>query len=376
MRVIPPFPIVSTNPNNPASSYPAVWTCNIPENPTLWSSATTYAVNDIVRYNAGVPNIRSQYRSLQAGNLNHTPSSSPTWWKYIADEYVNWDSAITYSVGNIVSSELYHRVYQSLVNSNLNNDPLDTTKWMDIGPTNSTASIQLAQSVKTRANVPIIYTIEPNVGFNFNSIALFGLWATSVNIKIANSATPTTYFYDNTITLTPTNYDWLAYGPWKKGDAGPLYKENIVLWDLPTGTDVIITITITNTADTSDLLRTKVGSIILGEYVDIGGAEYGALNDSLNFSTISRSFDGTIDSIVKRRNIPRNNYTVYAPSTSIRKLLMLRKILTAEIAGWFGIDDYTLDQFDALSILGLYKRFTINVDQQDRVRIDLEIEEA
>lgn len=40
----------------------------------LWSSATTYAVGAIVRYNNKV------YESLQATNLNKQPDVNPTWW--------------------------------------------------------------------------------------------------------------------------------------------------------------------------------------------------------------------------------------------------------------------------------------------------------
>lgn len=39
-----------------------------------WSDATSYALDDIRVYETG------RYQSLQAANLNHVPSSSPTWW--------------------------------------------------------------------------------------------------------------------------------------------------------------------------------------------------------------------------------------------------------------------------------------------------------
>lgn len=42
---------------------------------TAYSSGTTYAINDYVT-SGGI-----KYRSLQGGNTNHTPASSPAWWK-------------------------------------------------------------------------------------------------------------------------------------------------------------------------------------------------------------------------------------------------------------------------------------------------------
>lgn len=40
-----------------------------------WSAIITYAKNDIVQ-KGGI-----LYLSKQAGNLNHIPASSPTWWE-------------------------------------------------------------------------------------------------------------------------------------------------------------------------------------------------------------------------------------------------------------------------------------------------------
>ena len=378
MRVIPPFPILSV----------AAWTCNIVENETIWLSGTTYTIGQRVKFNtaAGLDSTRYQYESLQNGNLNHSPDSSPTWWRFVAVQYQPYDVAVTYFLGAIVTDSITHENYQSLIGSNLGNPLTDTTKWMSIGPTNTTAAFDLGRSTRTVANVPIVYTIRPNQSYNMNSLALFGLWATSVNIKINNFATPGVYFFNRTLTLTPTYADWLAYGIWATGLSGPIYKEAVAVFDLTPGTDVVITITITNTELTgqgnlygtfnNDVTLTKCGAIVLGEYVDLGGAEYGAINDVINFSTVNRAFDGSTDSIVRRRNIPRNTYNTYAPATSLNMLYKLRNTMNAAVCAWIGITDYTATQFDSLAVLGFYKRFSIVVDQQDRVRLDLEIEEV
>jgi hypothetical protein len=44
-----------------------------------WSGATTYATGDVVSYSDG-----SSYVSLQAGNLNNNPVSSPAFWSVLA----------------------------------------------------------------------------------------------------------------------------------------------------------------------------------------------------------------------------------------------------------------------------------------------------
>jgi hypothetical protein len=65
-----------------------------------WSSATTYAQGDEVTSGS------SLYISLAAGNLNHTPSSSPTWWQNVGGaQQTPWlsdiDATGNYSLLNV-----------------------------------------------------------------------------------------------------------------------------------------------------------------------------------------------------------------------------------------------------------------------------------
>jgi hypothetical protein len=68
-----------------------------------WSGATTYALGAFVMYNDRI------YRSVQAGNLNHTPPTWPikrnSWWAFVmGDEGMvrSYVSTYPYSVGSVV----------------------------------------------------------------------------------------------------------------------------------------------------------------------------------------------------------------------------------------------------------------------------------
>ena len=50
-----------------------------------WNSGTTYAAGDLVNYDDLI------YRSLQAGNLNHQPDTSPTWWSEAVQMDGSWE---------------------------------------------------------------------------------------------------------------------------------------------------------------------------------------------------------------------------------------------------------------------------------------------
>jgi hypothetical protein len=47
-----------------------------------WSAAATYPAGELL-YRTTVANEKRVYKSLQAGNLNHEPLTSPTWWERI-----------------------------------------------------------------------------------------------------------------------------------------------------------------------------------------------------------------------------------------------------------------------------------------------------
>lgn len=49
-----------------------------------WNSGTTYALNALVEINSG-PFADKIYKSLQNGNINKSPNSSPTWWQLETD---------------------------------------------------------------------------------------------------------------------------------------------------------------------------------------------------------------------------------------------------------------------------------------------------
>ena len=73
-------------------------------------------------------------------------------------------------------------------------------------------------------------------------------------------------------------------------------KSSNVIFDIPTFSDVEVTITITSTSG-----NVKCGSVVLGTYAYIGDVLQYAKADSLNFSEITRDIYGTA-TLVKRKS--------------------------------------------------------------------------
>lgn len=111
-----------------------------------------------------------------------------------------------------------------------------------------------------------------------------------------------------------------------------------------------------------------------GTYVYLGEVMYHAISDGLNFSTITRDVWGNA-TLVPRRTVPKSTQTLSLDSARVNKAMDTRVDLNAVPSLWTGLDDSTSDWFEALAILGIYKKFEIDVAMLDKALINLELEE-
>ncbi|HEY0845808.1 MAG TPA: hypothetical protein VGE12_10595, partial [Noviherbaspirillum sp.] len=146
-------------------------------------------------------------------------------------------------------------------------------------------------------------------------------------------------------------------------------RPSMVLWDLPPYTNAVITVSITRTSG-----DVSCGACVLGSYEYIGDAQYNAQDDTINFSRIERNFAGG-SLLLPRRNVPKTNQTLQVAKSRVNRIRTLRDGLNARPAIWSGLDDDTHGYFEALFILGYYRRFSINLDHPEKAVINLELEE-
>lgn len=374
MRVIPPLTITDS----------ILTSSSIPETaPAVYNSGTTYAI-DVQVSVAGASNLFSVYQSLANDNTGHAPASSPTWWQLIGDVYGNYSSAITYTLGQRVNNPTTHNVYELIVASSLNFPTSDTTKWLEIGPNNRWSMFDYKHGGKSVTGNTQTIVLTP--GTRVDSLALINIEATSVNISMTApgySGEPTrvvnswyTYLfspfvsadevYNQTIELSTrlvTDLYTYFYNPFG-------YKNRVAVFDLPPITSAIITVTLSNEEG-----NVTLGNLVLGFGVYLGGVQYTVENDSLNFSTINRSFDGGLTDLVQRRNVTKINGQSFIDSTLVNTVKRIRDDLNAVPAIWAGIEDITQDYYESLFILGLIRKFSINLAYPETSVINFEIEE-
>lgn len=278
-----------------------------------------------------------------------------------------WLIGTTYAIGDTVY--LNHIMYESLISSNTGNSPdievqndVDNppTKWLEVGRTNKWNMFNLLRNNQSITTSPLIFELTPAA--RINSIGIFGLDAQTINIVAAVDGLEVYNYTEDLNTRNSFTYYDYCYEPFSN-------RPSMVVFDLPPITDLVIAITIT-----SDTGTVKVGSVAIGNYTDIGKVLYGAESDVLNFSRIDRAFDGT--ALLKpRRSIPKINVNVVADKELTNKIRALRTNLNAVPAVWAGIDQTDDDYFEALLIIGIYKKFIIKLDHPTVTQTEIEIEE-
>lgn len=351
MNVIPPLEITDARLTS---------TTVVDVAPAAYAGGTTYAL-DATASVAGAAGLITVYKSLQASNTGHTPSSSPTWWVSIGDTYQVYSGAATYALADRVLDSTNHLIYESLIAGNIGQALTDTAKWLLIGPSNAWAMFDLARNTATIVPLSLTAVITPAV--RVNSILLSGMVANAATITVTSGG-PTVY--SQTYDLNAREVlDWYDYY-----FAAFATQPSLVEFDLPPYTNAVITITLTATSG-----NVECGACVIGNYEYIGDVQYEAESDTINFSTVTRDFAGGTSAMIQRRNVPRTVQSIVCAKTRVNRIRALRDALGGAPAAWIGLNDSGDGYFEAMLIVGFYKRFSINLKHPNNAVISLELEE-
>lgn len=359
MRVIPPVPIT------PAKLL-SISVADVPmadvHTPAAYSAGTTYSYGAVVSVAADF----TIYESLQDGNLANTPLSAPLWWRAIGPTETAYNAGTTYALGATVSAN--GRCYESLAAGNTGN-PLpvlpetETTKWIDVGPTNKWAAFDLARNTQTVAASPLTVVFRP--GMRVNALGLTGLQGNTLMISATSVFGGGVVYGPVSVDLNIRDvldaYDY-AFAPFST-------RPSHVVFDVPPYSDIIFTVTVSATSG-----NVKIGSIVTGTSIYLGAVVQNAENDGLNFSSISRDLYGTA-TLVPRRTLPKTTQELMLPAKYVTRALAARVALNALPAMWVGMDENTSHYSEMLLILGIYLQFKIHARQAEDAVISLTLEE-
>jgi hypothetical protein len=214
--------------------------------------------------------------TITAGMLTSSTAPEP------AATETAWVSAGTYALGDLRIRATTHKVYLCIQThsgrAQLPED--DAAYWTAIGPTNRWACFDRAVGTATTLASPLTIVLAPGM---VNALALLELVGTSVTVSMTSASEGGATVYSSTTSLemsAPADYYNYFFDPF-------IPRRNVLLTGLPPYEDGVITITLTGSGDVS------LGAALVGLYVEIGAAQYGATAGIDDYSVKTTDAYGT-----------------------------------------------------------------------------------
>ena len=275
---------------------------------------------------------------------------------------VAWNPATAYTAGDLAYLASNHTVYERLIGGTTATSPdADTTNWAEYGKTNKWAMFDTYRNSQTTAASPLTVVITP--GEFVDSVAIAGMEnVDDIVLTVTRSGVEIDRREEDLSTREVLDWEDYFYEPFTT-------KSVIAFFDIPSYTDAVITITFT--ADAGDV---SVGAVITNLSKYIGTVRPSAVSDVLNFSSVTRDEFGNSE-MVQRRNVPKTIQEIIVGKERVNMIRGLRDDLNATPAAWIGMDDSDHDYYEAIFMIGFYKKFSIDMRHPRHAVISLEIEE-
>ena len=236
----------------------------------VYSAATTYALSARITYLGNI------YESLQESNLNHTPTTSPTWWL-------------------LIGADNRHAMFDQQVS------------------TGTTAGTNLTVVIATG-------TID--------SFALINLDTDTVKITVRDGLAGA-IVYEQTAGLSGSTltswYDYFFIDPLLK-------RTQVVFRDIPPYLNAHVTLEFVSGTTIA------VGSAVWGTLTELGKTQYGARSGIIDYSRKDTDEFGTT-TFVERAFSKRLTASVVVENFNLNKVQQLLYSLRAKPCVWMGSDN-------------------------------------
>jgi hypothetical protein len=268
-----------------------------------------------------------------------------------------WNAATAYAQGDRAIRTQTHRIYERLVAGTTATAPeLDSTNWLDVGPTNRWAMFDEQVSTASQATSSLSVTV--NVGY-VNSVAAVGLVGSSLTVTLKDSPGGTTVYtvtkaLDGTIIL-----DWFGYFFEPFVQLG-----EVVLTDLPLYLNGQLVVTLTGGG------AVAIGNLVFGQSYDLGEAEYGATAGITDYS-VKQTDEFGITTFVPRTFAKRMTARMFLDAVRMNGVQRVLSDIRATPCIWIGADDPI---YAPLVVYGWYRDFSIDVAYPTTALVSLEVE--
>lgn len=300
------------------------------------------------------------YESLSNSNLGNQPQ-----WPWGIGLYPVYDSTYLYAVDE--KTEYLNQLWRAKVSGLLSTPTTGNTaqwelivtdytsqKWQDIGPSNRYAMFDDQVSTQTVSSAPLTIVLE--TGY-INSLALVGLVGSSVTVVATTGALE---IYRATFALDATVIgDWYQY---YYEESTPISE--VVITGIPPYSQTRVTITVDGSA------HVAIGNISFGTSYFLGDTEYGATAGITDYSTKETDEFGTT-TFVRRDFAKRMSSKLMLDNVQLRKVQNILADLRATPCVWTGTDDET---YAPLVVYGFYREFSLEIAYPTKSYCSLDIE--
>lgn len=240
------------------------------------------------------------------------------------DDYAAWSDATTYAVGDrcIVG----HKVWESLQAGNLNHDPTtdasDPPYWLEVSSTNRWRMFDQTVNSATTAADSIVVELQPGA---INAVGLIELLGSTVTVELLDGST-VVYSETKDIDQTPVA-DWYAYffEPYQWATA-------VLFEDVPSYLTGTVRITISGTG------TVECGGVVVGQIYSVGDTLVGVTAGIVDYSRKSTN-DFGVTSIVQRAYAKRASAKLILSNTDLARVHALLASVRATPCLWVGDDD-------------------------------------
>lgn len=368
---------------------------------TEWSDVTTYGLDDVVKVTTSAPHLT--YKSLRDNNTNRIPADSLEPVQETATSTTSLTigdgpQTLTIETGKSFSEGMEVKIAKTTTPLSINMSgevtsydsgtgalvvEVSSTKgtgthavwtitsedeigfWEETGATNQYKMLDQyvnSQTVNTTSIVVKLTTVRADY------LALFGLAGNTVSLELWNSG-ETVKLWDTTIDLAYGSSLAVQISDWYEYFFGEYdFKEDINQEFGAIIYEGVLKITITATTGED----AKCGMVVLGRALEVGHTQFGASAGITDFSY--RDTDDQGRTIVTPGYWAKmNSLTLYLDNAIVdsvyKKLVSLRGVPTA----WIG-SNTAMAQYEAFTIYGIFKDFSVNVQGPNNSYCDLTIE--
>lgn len=278
----------------------------------------------------------------------------------LENDYRSWDSTLTYNTGDRAQvTGGTHMIYESLIDSNINNDPtyeINALKWTPVFATNKWRMFDQTVSTQSSASGSIDITLLPQV--SIDAIAFLNVEAQSINVVVTDPALGEVYNETKTMVTSGGIANWHSYFY----DAFT-QRTDTVFSGISMTKDAQINISIINGGTNA-----KCGTCVIGKSVTLGSTQYGAGVGISDYSVINADEWGNYN-IVERAFSKKAEYEVIIENSMVDYIHLMLSQNRATPCVYLGADDYS-----ATIIYGIFKDFGIVLAEPGYSKLQLTVE--